>query len=66
MNCWADIGVPSGCQNVVAVMCWMVRALGGCVVGYSAVTMFVIGYNQKGGQPLLTALIGSCSPRWVS
>ena len=27
MNCWADIGVPSGCQNVVTIMCWMVRAL---------------------------------------
>jgi hypothetical protein len=27
MNCWADIGVPSGCQNVVAIMCWIVRAL---------------------------------------
>ncbi len=24
MNCWALIGVPSGCQNVVTVMCWMV------------------------------------------
>ena len=27
MNCWADIGVPSGCQKVVTIMCWMVRAL---------------------------------------
>ena len=27
MNCCADIGVPSGCQNVVAIMCWMVRSL---------------------------------------
>src|ERR1019366_795523 len=27
MNCWADIGVPSGCQNVVTIMCWIVRAL---------------------------------------
>ena len=27
MNCWADIGVPSGCQNVVTIMCWMARAL---------------------------------------
>ena len=27
INCCADIGVPSGCQNVVAVMCWMLRSL---------------------------------------
>jgi hypothetical protein len=27
MNCLADIGVPSGCQNVVQIMCWMVRSL---------------------------------------
>lgn len=27
MNCCADIGVPSGCQNVVIIMCWMLRAL---------------------------------------
>ena len=27
MNCCADIGVPSGCQKVVAIMCWMVRSL---------------------------------------
>jgi len=25
MNCWADMGVPSGCQKVVHIMCWMVR-----------------------------------------
>ena len=27
MNCWADMGVPSGCQNVVHTMCWMARSL---------------------------------------
>ena len=27
MNCCADMGVPSGCQNVVHIMCWMLRAL---------------------------------------
>ena len=27
MNCCADIGVPSGCQKVVTIMCWMVRSL---------------------------------------
>ena len=27
MNCCADIGVPSGCQKVVIIMCWMVRSL---------------------------------------
>jgi hypothetical protein len=26
MNCCADMGVPSGCQNVVAIMCWMLRS----------------------------------------
>jgi hypothetical protein len=26
INCRADIGVPSGCQNVVAIMCWMLRS----------------------------------------
>src|ERR1035437_740101 len=26
-NCCADIGVPSGCQKLVIIMCWMVRAL---------------------------------------
>lgn len=27
INCWADIGLPSGCQKVViiVIMCWMVR-----------------------------------------
>src|SRR5271168_2144723 len=25
-NCWADMGVPSGCQNVVQIMCWMVNS----------------------------------------
>ncbi|MNC95110.1 hypothetical protein D3C83_121420 [compost metagenome] len=27
MNCCALIGVPSGCQKVVIIMCWMVRSL---------------------------------------
>ena len=27
MNCCALIGVPSGCQNVVSIMCWIVRSL---------------------------------------
>ena len=27
MNCCADMGVPSGCQKVVHIMCWIVRAL---------------------------------------
>ena len=26
MNCAADIGVPSACQNVVTAMCWIARA----------------------------------------
>lgn len=27
MNCCADMGVPSECQKVVLVMCWIVRSL---------------------------------------
>src|SRR3546814_20668630 len=27
MNCCAVIGVPSGCQKVVIIMCWMLRSL---------------------------------------
>src|SRR6185312_13591662 len=26
INCCADIGVPSGCQNEVATICWMLRS----------------------------------------
>jgi hypothetical protein len=40
MNCCADIGVPSGCQNVIIIMCW----LPGCSVqaaGYRAHTFLV-------------------------
>jgi hypothetical protein len=27
INCWADIGVPSGCQKEVTVLCWIARSL---------------------------------------
>src|SRR6185437_13767783 len=27
MNCCADMGVPSGCQKLVHIMCWIVRDL---------------------------------------
>jgi hypothetical protein len=54
MNCWADIGVPSGCQNVVAIMCWIVRALPSA--------SFTLIFGGRGGRGVPPPLPSPSSP----